>query len=386
MPQTRLTIVVSGMVAADPHQGGATWAVLQYVLGLRELGHRVLLIDPIPAERVGATGAALETSPSGQYFRNVTRDFGLEESAALLIAGSQTTVGLPYRRCEAITREAEVLINISGMLHDENLLAKIPCRVYLDLDPAFIQCWHAQGIDMHLDGHTHFVTIGQAIGEPNCPVPTCGRRWLKTLPPTILSRWPVAERIMHNALTTIGNWRGYGSVENRGVHFGQKAHSLRQFFELPARTPEEFLLAMAIDPGEVADLQQLDRWGWRRIDPALVAATPQAYQQFIQASKAEFGIAKSGYVASRCGWFSDRSTCYLASGRPVIAQNTGFPACLPTGAGLFAFRTSDDVMSAIDALHSDYHGHCRAARELAQTYFDSRKVLPRLLDVVAASP
>ena len=386
MLQTSLTIVVSGMIAADPHQGGATWAVLQYVLGLRDLGHRVFLIEPIPAQKFAPSGVSPDASPSGQYFRRVVGDFGLNDSAALLVCNSQTTVGLPYHQCEAITREADLLINISGMLRDKNLITSIPCRVYLDLDPAFIQCWHAQGIDMHLDGHTHFVTIGRAIGEPDCPVPTCGRSWLKTLQPVVLSYWPVATRITHDALTTIGNWRGYGSVNHCGVLYGQKAHSLRQLFELPTLTPERFLLAMAIDPGEIADLQQLDRFGWQRTNPALIAATPQDYQQFIQGSKAELGIAKSGYVASRSGWFSDRSACYLACGRPVIAQDTGFPRYLPIGEGLFAFRTTDDVLSAIESLNTNYRGHCRAARELAQTYFDSRKVLPRFLDLVSTSP
>lgn len=380
MLQSKLTIIVSGMIAADPHQGGATWAVLQYVLGLRELGHRVLFIEPIDPARLQPANATLPESINRQYFEKVVSDFGLEGSATLLLAGSKTTLGVSFERCLEIATQSDILINISGMLTDENLLERIPVRAYLDLDPAFIQCWSEQGIDMRLDGHTHFVTIGQAIGDSHCPVPTCGRRWIKTLQPVVLACWPVAQRITHHAFTTVGNWRGYGSVVHQGLHFGQKAHSLRPFFGLPQRTGEDFLLAMAIHPGETADLRELDRYGWRRIDPREVAGTPAAYQRFIQGSKAEFGIAKSGYVLSRCGWFSDRSVCYLASARPVIAQQTGFTEYLPTGQGLLSFATAEDVMVAIEALHSDYRGHCSAARALAEEYFDSKKVLSRLLD------
>jgi hypothetical protein len=386
MTSPSLTIVLSGMIAGDPHQGGATWAVLQYALGLQELGHRVLLIEPIDSSQVQPRDVALEESTNATYFQQVTSDFGLEDCAALHAVGSRTTVGLPYDRCLQMAAQADVLLNISGMLTDENILSRIPVRAYLDLDPAFVQCWHAQGINMRFEGHTHFVTIGLAIGEPDCPVPTAGLQWIKTLQPVVLSRWPVAEEIRYDGLTTIGNWRGYGSVEHKGVHYGQKAHSLRPLFRLPSRTREPFLLALAIHPRETDDLAQLHRFGWQLLDPAEVASTPLSYQRFIQRSKAEFGIAKSGYVHSRCGWFSDRSVCYLASGRPVISQQTGFSRYLPTGTGLLEFTTADDVLGAIDALSSNYEQHRRAAREIAEAHFASNRVLPRLLEQLGGQP
>src|SRR5262249_43123200 len=145
--------------------------------------------------------------------------------------------------------------NIAGLLTDESLTAPIPIRVYLDIDPAFTQLWSsAQGIDMRFGGHTHFVTIGQAIGEPNCLVPECGLRWLKTLPPIVLALWPVATQVAYDALTTIGNWRGYGSIEHQGVKYGQKAHSLRSFYSLPGLTEMKFMPALAIHPDETNDL------------------------------------------------------------------------------------------------------------------------------------
>jgi glycosyltransferase involved in cell wall biosynthesis len=199
----------------------------------------------------------------------------------------------------------------------------------------------------------------------------------------VLDHWPVASRIEYNALTTVANWRGYGSIEHNGVHYGQKAHSMRQFLTLPTLTKEQFLLALSIHPGERKDLDALKANGWQLADPAQVARCPKAYQQFIQCSKAEFGVAKSGYVLARCGWFSDRSACYLASGRPVIAQETGFSSYLPTGRGLFAFRTVEDILYAIEEINGSYEQHSKAARQIAEELFDSRKVLAQLLKLLS---
>jgi hypothetical protein len=186
----------------------------------------------------------------------------------------------------------------------------------------------------------------------------------------------LAERVTYDSLTTVANWRGYGSIEHAGVFYGQKAHSLRSFMTLPTLTEERFLLALSIHPDEQKDVALLASHQWQLLDPDQVTHTPQHYQTFIQGSKAEFGIAKSGYVLSRCGWFSDRSACYLASGRPVIAQETGFSRFLPTGEGLLAFETTEDVLAGIGALHHDYARHARAARALAESHFRFRQGPP----------
>jgi hypothetical protein len=380
---TRATIIVSGMVAANPWQGGATWAVLQYVLGFARLNHDVYLVEPIPPAVVWPRQSSLAASDNAAYFGYVAGRFDLRARAALLLIGTEQTVGLSYDDLQRVAHRADLLINISGMLTDESLTARIPVRLYLDIDPAFNQMWSAvEGIDMRFAGHTHFATIGQAIGEQHCPVPTCGLTWLKTLQPVVLDRWPPATHAACEALTTIGNWRGYGSIEYQGVTYGQKCHSLRRFFLLPRLTTERFRLALAIHPDEIDDLAELTANGWQLVDPVRVANTPANYQRFIQGSRAEFGIAKSGYVLSHCGWFSDRSLCYLASGRPVIAQETGFSRYLPTGEGLFAFNTSDDVLQAIEELKSNYEKHADKARDIASEFFDSDKVLGQLLEKI----
>jgi hypothetical protein len=376
----KLTILVSGMIAGVPRQGGATWAVLQYLLGFRRLGHDVYFVEPVDAAALRPEGAPLARSANAAYFRRVTNDFGLAEASALLLAGTRETAGLPYEQLREAAGRADVLVNIAGMLADPSLAGGARVRVYLDLDPAFTQLWHAaENIDMRFDGHTHFVTVGQHVGRPGCVVPDAGRAWLTTLQPVVLEHWPPGEEIAHDALTTVANWRGYGSVEYLGRFYGQKAHSLRRLVELPTLTDEKFVLALAIHPDERGDLAALARNKWNLLDPSRVTSTPADYRQFVRGSKAEFGLAKSGYVDSRCGWFSDRSVCYLAAGRPVVAQETGFSDYLPTGEGLFAFESAAGAVERIRELNADYARHARASRRLAAEFFDSDKVLRRLL-------
>lgn len=386
MTSNPLSIIFSGMIAADPYQGGATWAALQYVLGLREMGHRVCFVEPLPTGSLSPTEIAdPAASINARYFRKVVSTFGLDGAAALIMPGrDRQIVGMTYEHLQSVCARADVLLNVSGMLAESALIATIPIRVYLDLDPAFVQIWARQGIDMRLDAHTHFVTVGLALGSEDCDVPLCGRDWITTFQPVVLNRWPLAERIRYDALTTIGNWRGYGSVELNGESLGQKAHSLRELMRLPLLTDERFALAMAIHHEEVRDLKALKANRWRLLDPRVVAGYPEKYGSFIRHSKGEFGVAKSGYVKSRCGWFSDRSVCYLASGRPVLAQDTGFSRYLPTGRGLFPFKGEDDVLRAIEHLNDDYAGHSRDARGIAETYFAADKVLARLLRQVGA--
>jgi hypothetical protein len=353
-----LRLLVAGMVAGDPGYGGATWAVLQYVLGCRRLGHRVLLAEKV--ERRSAAQAA--------YFESVVSRFGLE---GVIFEGDR------------VWHDFDAVLNLSGLLPPESIAA-IPVRIYVDLDPAFNQMWHEQGIDRGLAGHTHFVTVGQAIGRPGCDVPTSGVDWIPTLPPVVLEEWPLVDEVSTDAFTTVANFRSYGSIELDSVHYGQKAHSLRGLSELPRRSAHRFVLAMCIHPEDEPDRQRLERGGWEFVDPSAVAATPDDYRCFVQGSRAEIGVAKSGYVRSHSGWFSDRSACYLASGRPVIAQDTGFAPYIPTGNGLCAFADEDGAVAAAEEVCARYAHHSRASRELAEDLFDSDRVLTTLLGRVGA--
>jgi hypothetical protein len=362
---------VSGMVAGDPSHGGATWAVLQYVLGLRHLGWDAWLVEPVD-----------ELTPHRrQYFDTVVARFGLEGRSALVRTGSTATHGATHRALRRAAAGADVLLNVSGMLTDRSLLEPIPARVYLDLDPGFNQLWHESGeANLRFHGHTRFATVGLLVGDPQSRVPTLGIDWLTTLPPVVLDRWPRVELPARPVFTTVGNWRSYGSIDRDGVTYGQKAHSFRELIELPRAVGERFEVALGIHPGDDQDRKALEQNGWCVVDPAHVTGSPDRYAQFIRRSTAEIAVAKSGYVVSRSGFFSERSACYLASGRPVVAQDTGFAECLPVGEGLFSFTSTEDAAASIGAIRARSGHHSSAARDLAAAYFDSDRVLSQLLD------
>ncbi len=367
-----MRILVSGMVAGEARQGGATWAVLQYVLGLRRLGHEVALVEPV--EEISVDSLA--------YLEAVAERFGLGEAALLGADGASAPV--PRRRLRELAREADLLLNVSGMLSDPELLEQIPVRAYLDLDPFFNQHWHLQGAEMGFAAHTHFVTVATGIGDPGNEVPTLGLEWIETLPPVVLEEWTPAAGQPSLPFTTIGHWRSYGPIEHAGRRYGQRAHSLRELIELPQRTSGEFLLALGIHESERDDLEALERHGWRLADPAAVAATPDRYRDFVRASTAEIAIAKEGYVRSRSGWFSDRSACYLACGRPVVAQATGFERALPIGEGLLSFGTVEEAAAATEDVLARPREHARAAQAIASELLDSDRVLGRLLERLGA--
>lgn len=366
-----MRILISGMVAGDPFQGGATSAVLQYALGLVELGHDVAIVEPTSPERLRSTRVR-------GYLSHLV---GEAPAVRLALVAGEECLGATRAEVVEWAAAADLLINVSGMLGDEQLLDLIPHRLYLDLDPCFVQLWHViEGIDMGFDAHTAFATVGLALGDPSCPVPTGGRRWATTLPPVLLSRCAASTGIGRPVFTTVGNWRSYGSIEHGGVHYGQKAHSIRSFLALPEVTGRSFEAALAIHHDEVEDLAMLRSSGWKLVDPGDAAGTPYLYRSFIATSMAEIGFAKTGYVNSRCGWFSDRSALYLAFGRPVCAQDTGFSRFVPTGDGLLAFSTLDEAAAAVEDVHGRWGEHTRAARAFAERHLDSRVVLPRLVE------
>ena len=354
-------VLVSGMLAGDPGQGGATWAVLQWILGLRRLGHDVWALEPVRELRADVVA----------YFGRVAAAFGLQDRAALVGPGRQVVGQAP--------EDAELLLDVAGMLRDDELFGAVPTRVYLDLDPAFTQLWHTQGIEMRLEGHTHFATVGLALGSTDCPVPTLGRDWITTPPPVVLERWPFSDRIRHDAFTTVGNWRSYGTLEANGMRYGQRAHTVRGLIELPGRTAQPITPALAIDDAEEPDLRALAANGWHLLSAEQMARTPARYHDFVQGSRAELGLPKEGYVVGRTGWFSDRSACYLASGRPVLLQETGFSTYLPTGEGLLAYDGVDSAAEGIATIVADYEHHRREARALAEGLLDSDVVLANLL-------
>ena len=293
--------------------------------------------------------------------------FDLASDYCLLDMEGTPIAGITRHEALSRTRDSMLLINVNGYLDDAELLAAAPKRVYLDIDPGFPQMWHELGLHDSFAGHDVFVTIAENIGNPECRIPTCGREWITTRQPVVLE----------DQLA--------GLLEYKGRTYGLRVHEFRKFAKLPALTGGQFELALDIHAAETADLDLLSRNGWRLVQPQTVARDPVAYRNYLGRSRAEFMVAKNMYVDTRGGWFSDRSACYLASGTPVIAQDTGLADRYPTGEGLLAYSTLDEAVSAVETLGSDYARHARAAREIAEAAFDSDKVLTSLLDRIGSS-
>jgi hypothetical protein len=376
-------IVIAGAVAQKPNVGGLTWVFLQYLLGFRRLGFDVLFLDEVqPDVLVDAAGrpCGLQESVNLSYFLDVMERFDLSDSFALIADGGNTFIGRPRSEVLEHVKDSVCLVNIMGYLKDEGILASAPRKVFLDIDPGLGQLWRELGLADSFAGHDDFVTIGENIGKPDCPIPGCGLEWITTPQPVVLEFWPPQPH-RDGRFTTIATWRGsYGPIEYRGRTYGLRVHEFRKFARLPRLTEADFELALDIHPDEVNDLRLLAENDWSLVDPVTVAGNPLAYRDYVQGSGAEFMVAKSLYVEGNTAWFSDRSLCYLASGRPVLAQDTGFTSIYPTGEGLLAFSTTDEAVSGAEAILADYSRHARAARGLAEDYFDSDKVLNRLLE------
>ena len=364
------TIAVAGSIAQRPRRPGHAWVFLNYLLGFRALGHEVLFIDRLDA---GADPAWLAAAMARG---------GFEDRYAAL-RGASDSVGMSRRQVLEQLRGSLLLLNVNGFLTDLELLAAAPRRVYLDIDPGFGQLWAEQGLADTFAGHDDFVTVGTNLGGQGCSVPLLGREWIPTLPPVALDRWPVAPA--GEGFTSVGSWRGpFGPLEQDGRALGLRVHEFRRYLDLPAAVAAPFEIALDIDPADAADLAALRGAGWSVADPLVRLADFDSYASYIGGSLAEISIAKQLYVATRGGWFSDRSAAYLARGKPVIAQDTGFGAALPTGAGLLAFDGPDGAAAAAEEVLAHPRLHARAARQLAEEHLDCRRVLTRLLDRLGA--
>jgi hypothetical protein len=291
---------------------------------------------------------------------------------------------MSYAELLEIAESAVLLVNISGHLDHGPILQRVARKAYVDLDPGFTQFWHEEGnAGARLAGHDYYFTCGENIGRPGCTIPTGGIEWLALPPPVVLDEWPVASNGDASRFTTIASWRGsYGRIEREGKVFGLKVHEFRKFLELPERLPWRFEIALDVHPDDASDLEALRSHGWQIVDPRTAAPDPDAFRRYVQGSGAEFSVAQGIYVETESGWFSDRTVRYLASGKPVLVQDTGFSRNYPVGEGLLAFRTLEEAVEGATRIGSDYEAHSRAARALAEEYFDSDKVLARFLQAV----
>jgi hypothetical protein len=371
-------VAVGGALAHRPGYGGHAWALLNYLLGFRELGCEVLFLDRLSA---GMAPSAEARDGCVRWLEGVMGGAGLGESYSLF--GEGEAVGLSRQAAIDWVRDADLLLNVMGFVDDEDVLAASPRNVFLDIDPGFGQMWRELGLHDSFRGHDAFVTVGEGIGEEDCLIPTCGIEWVTTPHPIVLAEWPVVGGGAR--FTSVGSWRGpYEPIEYQGHRFGLRAHELRKLIQLPSLVEAELELALDIDPFDRDDREALLANGWRLVDPADPAADPGAYRRYIQGSLAELMVPKEIYVDTRSGWFSERSIAYLASGKPVLAGDTGFSRRYPSGEGLIAFSSLDEARAGVEAICAEPERHARAAREIAAEHFEAKKVLGRLLNEVAA--
>ena len=401
-------VVVAGALASKPENGGEAWARLSWIRGLERLGCRVAFVEEIDDRVCVDTfgrSASLGMSLNLQWFKVVTDRFGLTGRSCLVAAPGRETCSSAGRHgtlysagadAAELMDGADLLLNISGNLSDPRLRSLARRRAYVDVDPGFTQMWHGQGPEGgRLAGHDLYFTIGLNIGTPDCPIQANGIGWHHVLPPVVLGDWPVvppapaaAARPGRNRspvpirrrFTSVATWRTpYGPVEWEKRRFGLKLHELSNYLDLPRMVDGCFEAALAVHPSEVDDLSLLCGHGWAVADPRFVAGTTESFRRYVTRSDAEFCVPQEMYVTTGSGWFSDRTTCYLATGRPALVHDTGFSRHVPSSKGLVAFSSLEEAAAGARYILSDYPAHAAAARAVAEEYFDSDRVLAGIL-------
>lgn len=376
-------IVVCGYMVRHPVAGNLL-AYLHYVLGLARLGHEVVYLEESgwPRSCYDPFGGTHTDDPCVglRIVRALLASHGLDARVYYVDRDTRIVRGGHRRDVESALRKADLLLNVGGVcwLPEFTLCPRL---ALVDLDPLFTQLGYfgAEGLDQH---HVLF-TYGANIGSDGCTVPTAGRDWSPTVPPVVPDIWPRAEA-SDGPFTTVANWRAYGGVIHRGRHYGQKDEEFLRLLNLPSRTPQRLELALSGAGAQVR--QQLRAGGWSVRDAGELDGDMTAYRAYIRRSRGELSAAKHAYVVTRSGWFSDRSVCYLAAGRPVVVQDTGIDAWLPTGRGVQVFDTAEQAADCIAEVNADYTRHRRAATELTRDVFGFDVVLPRLLEAAVAEP
>ena len=395
--------VVLGTVASNPYAGMA-WMHMQIGAGLMNLGHDVHYIeatsvwpyDPVRKLKVD------DTEYAAPYLARVAEGFGLGDRWALRRSFSDRVwVGPVAEKAEILLREADAVFNVAGATRlrtKEELEARR--LVYYGTDPPTQEIKLAEGdriVRRTIDQHDDFVTYGENIGTPASPVPPLPGLGARTRQPVLIDMWadgPPSREVY----TTVANWKQEGNeVEFRGERYlWSKHHEFLRFIDLPGRTRVPIELAMGLaDPAEVRpgfgdmvpaagmtleERRLLDEHGWTLADAHAFSTDPWSYRDYVRSSRGELSVAKDQNVRLRTGWFSERSACYLAAGRPVVTQDTGFGTVLPTGEGLFAFSTTEEAVGALEEVEADYERHSKAARAIAEEYFRAETVLSRLLE------
>jgi len=368
--------------------GGYAWQVLHFLAGCRELGCDAFFYEDTAyyAEAYVPGADTMQTSDYTYGVRTAAAFFaahGYGDAWGFWDAGADRYYGADAERTRAALADCDLFVNLGGVNRVPRERRPRAVAAYVDLDPAYCQLRLAGGdtklADMVGDHEVHF-TLGENIGTRACRIPSGGVHWQPMRQPVVAALWEPESVDPAAPFTTIGKWDATGrDVTFEGEVFGwRKRTEWFRFLDLPRMTGKRFCVAMDVDT-RPDDLARLESAGWEVVEPLDVSRDPHVYRAFIRRSLGEFTVAKDVNVRLRSGWFSDRSACYLAAGRPVVNQDTGFDEQLPTGEGLFAFRSPEDAVAAFATIASDYPRHCRAARALAVEHFAPARVLAGLV-------
>ena len=375
-------VLANATIALYPEGGGHWMWFLQYPLGLKALGHRVFWLEILPS-----TGDATKDRFLVANFFERLAAYGLEDDAAVAVTKDPPLRsfeqaefhGTSLAKIQEVARDADLLWSFWYSLGDP-LLSSFRRRAFIDVDPGHLHVCIAESI-MDIGKHDAYLTVGANINEPNCKIPTAGLKWHPFLPFVYLPLWEFSSDPGRDApFSSITQWTWETLKHNDRIVSVSKREAYLKYLELPRLTRRPFELAVNIGGDNLADDCVLLRaHGWSLADPHRVARTPDAYREYIRSSRAEFLCPKPIHIDWNTGWFSERSAAYLASGRPVVAGDTGFPRYLPTESGLFAFRNLEEASAAVAEIDDDYPRHSRAAREIAEAHFDSRTCIEAMI-------
>jgi hypothetical protein len=381
-----MKIIVAGYMIRYP-LAGMMMAFFHYLLGLSRLGHRIIYVEesgwPDACYDPWTGGYSNDPSAGLNALMRLAERFGLDSTTFCYVdRETGETSGISMGNLRGHLASADLLLNIGGTcsLPEFELCRR---RALIDMDPVFTQAGRFGGRDLS-EYDAHF-SYGANIGFPECSVPDAGLHWYPTIPPVVPELWSdQADQPAESAsLTTVCNWSAYGAIEYAGEHYGQKDEEFMRLGDMPRRSRE--LLELALSGADAAVQAKLREWGWKLRDATEVTIDFDAYADYIDRSRAEFSVAKHAYVRTQSGWFSDRSVCYLASGRPVVLQDTGIGRWLPASPAVLTFSTPEQALECLESMRSDYRLRCRSARDLANDLFGSEVVLPKLLETAFSS-
>ncbi len=385
-----MQIVVTGLIATYP-LGGVSWDYLQYIQGLHLLGHDVFYLED--------TGNWVYNPELGTFTEDCSFNLQYLDAVLTFAVGPGTRrcwsfrspigeyFGLTEREIETVCNQADLFINLSGCCWLRDRYQGCARKLYIDTDPLYTQyqleamrrgtATKDQAYSVNLiRNHDLFFTFAENISDPSCCIPSCGLTWHTTRQPIVLENWPFTFTPAAPALTTVMSWKNDVTLPSIGGEtYGGKGVEFLKFMHLPSRVS----VTMEIALSGAAPFEQLRQNGWQVVDGYEKSSTIDVYQNYLSSSRGESSIAKNAYVASHSGWFSTRSAAYLALGKPVVVQDTGFRPYYPVGEGLFDFTDLDEAVSAIESIESNYRRHCEAARSIAESHFAADAVLSRLL-------